>query len=324
MQISHAPALTLFALSVATSIPAVRAQDYPARPIRMVVPTAASGTQDVNARILAKLLTGQLGQQVIVDNRGGANGIIGADIIAKAAPDGYSLMYTGAAFLVNQSIYKSVPYDVTRDFAAVTNVAVSAGNLLLINPAVPAHSVKEFIELSKNTQLSYGSAGIGNPTHLICEAFNVRAGTRMLHVPYKGTGPALTALFANEVQVIFIPPSVAIAHVKAGRLRALGFTGAKRPKSMPEVPTIAESGLPGFQMDAGWHAIFAPAKTPAAIIDKLHAEIRTALQVPNLRDFLIAADYEPAGDPPAQFQKIFSADIRRWAEVVRLAGIKPE
>ena len=321
MHIPFAIPLTLCAFAAACG---AHAQDYPNRPLRLVVPTAASGTQDVNARILAKLLTSQMGQQIIVDNRGGANGIIGADIIAKAAPDGYSLMYTGAAFLVNQSIYKSVPYDVGRDFAPVTNVAVSSGNLLLINPSVQAHSVRELIELAKTTQLSYGSAGIGNPTHLICDAFNARAGTRMLHVPYKGTGPALTALFGNEVQVLFIPPSVAIAHVKAGRLRALGFTGAKRPKSMPDVPTIAESGLPGFQMDAGWHAIFAPAKTPAAIIDKLHREVRSALQAPNLRDFLLAADYEPAGDPPAEFQKIFRADIKRWAEVVRLAGIKAE
>ncbi len=300
------------------------AQTYPNRPIRFVVSVAPGGTQDANARAVATQLSGQIGQTVVVDNRGGASGIIGSDIVAKSAPDGYTLLYAATAFVITPSVVKNLPYDVGKDFAPITKIAVSEGDLLLVHPSVPAHSVRELIALAKTKQLSYGSPGIGNSLHLAIETFSLRAGTHMLHVPYKGAGPALNALLGNEVQVMFIPPTVAVPHVKAGRLRGLGYSGPKRLEALPDLPTIAEAGLAGFQKPPGWQALFAPAKTSGGIINKLHTEIRKALQVPRLREYFLAAGYEPAGDPPVQFQKDFQDDIKRFAELVRAAKIEPQ
>src|SRR5450759_5010773 len=221
--------LPWFALIVASS---AWTQPFPNRPIRLIVPTAASGTQDTNARAVAKQVASQIGQQIVIDNRGGANGIIGAQIVANAAPDGYTLLYTGNAFIINQSVVKNLPYSLSKDFVPITSVAESKGALLLVHPSLPAHSVRELIALSKTRQLSYGSPGFGNTLHLITEVFNVLAGTSLLHVPYKGSGPALAALLGNEVQVLFIPPTVAVQHVKTGRLRALGYGGAKRLEAL--------------------------------------------------------------------------------------------
>jgi len=298
-------------------------QAYPNRPIRFVVSVAPGGTQDANARAVATQLSGQIGHTVVVDNRGGASGIIGSDIVAKSAPDGYTLLYAATAFIITPNLVKNIPYDISKDFAPITKVAVSEGDLLLVHPSVPAHSVKELIVLAKARQFSYSSPGVGNSLHLAMETFNVRAGTQMLHVPYKGAGPALNALLGNEVQVMFIPPTVAVQHVKAERVRALGYSGPKRLEALPDLPTIAEAGLPGFQKPPGWQALFAPAKTSAGIINRLHTEVRKALQVPRLREYFLAAGYEPAGDPPVQFQKDFQADIKRFAELVRAARLEP-
>jgi tripartite-type tricarboxylate transporter receptor subunit TctC len=213
---------------------------------------------------------------------------------------------------------------VSRDFAPITNVIVGQGALLTVNSSVPAHSVAELIALAKDRQLTYSSPGIGNVLHLITEAFKVRADIQMLHVPYKGAGPALTALLGAEVQVMVVPPLIAVPHIKAGRLRALGYSGAKRLEAMPDLPTIAEAGLPGFQMDTGWHAWFAPAKTPGEIITRIYTGIHKALELPRLREFYLTSGYEPTADPPAQFQHSFQADIKRWGELVRLAKIVPE
>lgn len=302
----------------------VDAQPYPSRPIRLIVGTAPGGTQDGNARAVARDVEALLGQPIVVDNRGGANGIVGGDLVAKAAPDGYTLFHTAVAFVINTVVYKKLPFNVSTDFVPITNIAVGQGAVLVIIPSLPAHSVKELIALARDKQLAYSSPGIGNGMHLITEAFDARAGIKMLHVPYKGAGPALTALLGGEVQVMFIPPLIVAQHIKSGRLRALGYTGAKRLEAMPELPTIGEAALPGFQMDTGWHAWFAPAKTPDEIVNKLHAAIRTALESPKLREFFLTAGYEPVADPPARFQKIFQADIKRWGELARLAKIQPE
>lgn len=296
-------------------------QDYPNHPIRLILPFPPGGNVDTFARVLARQLESQLGQSIVVDNRGGANGIIGFDIAAKAPPDGYTLMCTSFAFAVNPAMYKKLPYDTEKDFVPITNYVNGLGYLFVAHPSLPAQSVKEVIALAKEKALNYSSAGIGNGQHLAGELFSLKAGIRLLHVPYKGGGPALNAVLGGEVNLHFPAASVAIPHVKAGRLRALGFTGASRLASLPDVPTISESGLSGFVYDTGWHAWFAPAKTPAVIVNKLHAEIRKAIQEPKLRDFFAAGGYEPAGDTPMEFQKKLKADIKRYAEIVRAAKI---
>ncbi|MBC7780032.1 MAG: tripartite tricarboxylate transporter substrate binding protein [Proteobacteria bacterium] len=296
------------------------AAGWPIRPIRLIVPTAAGGTQDLNARAVAKQMAQHAGQSIVVDNRAGANGIIGADLVAKAAPDGYTLMYTGGAFAINPSIYKRLPFDVRRDFAPITNVAAGEGTLLLVHPSVAANSVRELVALAKTRPLSYGSPGLGNALQLISESFVIRSGAPLLHVPYKGSGPAMAALIGNEVQVMFIPPGVALPHLRDGRVRALGYSSATRFDGLPDVPTINEQGLP-FEMDTGWHGLFAPAATPRPLLERVHADVRRAVCEPWLRSFLVDAGFRPLADPPDTFAKIVRADIERWAEIARLAKI---
>lgn len=297
--------------------------DYPNHPIRLVVPFPPGGNVDTFARVLARQLESQLGQTIVVDNRGGANGIIGFDIVAKAPPDGYTLMSTSFAFAVNPAMYKTLPYDTEKDFAPITNYVNGLGYLFVAHPSLAAHTVKEVIALAKEKTLSYSSAGIGNGQHLAGELFSLKAGIHLLHVPYKGGGPALNAVLGGETNLHFPAAIVAIPHVKAGRLRALGFTGASRLASLPDVPTVAE-GLPGFVYDTGWHAWFAPAKTPAAIVNKIQTEIHKAVQEPKLQEFFISGGYEPKAGSAAEFQKTFHADIKRYAEIVHAAKIKPQ
>lgn len=318
--------LIIFALAwlVVSAWTGAHAQTYPTRPIRIVVPFPPGGATDANARALAKEMESLLGQPLVIDNRGGANGIIGCDLVAKAAPDGYTLLHASIAFAINPSTHKKLPFSATRDFAPITNPIVGQGSLLAVNPSVPAQSVTELIALAKERQLAFSSPGVGNVLHLIAVAFSVRAGIQMLHVPYKGAAPAMTALIGGEVQVMVVPPLIAGPHVKAGRLRALAYSGAKRVEAMPDVPTISEAGLPGFQMDTGWHAWFAPAKTPDAIITRIYNAIHKALEVPRLREFYLAAGYQPTADPPARFQQNFQTDLKRWGELARLAKIVPE
>ena len=315
---------TLILILSALAIAEVCAQDYPARPIRFVVSSAPGGTQDAVARLIANQVGGQIGQQVVVDNRGGANGIIGCDIVAHAAPDGYTLLYAATAFAIMPSVSKKLPFDVVRDFVPITRVGVLEGALLLVHPNLPAQNVRELIDLAKNRSLTFGSPGVGNSLHLMAELFNVSAGTHMIHVPYKGAGPSLNALLSSEIQMVFIPPPVAIPYVKAGRVRALGYSGTRRLAALPEMPTIAEAGLTGFGMDLGWQALFAPARTPNAIVGRLYTEVKRALETPKLRESLLASGYEPKGETPEEFRKLFLQDIRRYAELTRVARIEAE
>ena len=316
----------LLAGVIALVATAAAAQPYPQRPIRLVVPFPPGGNVDTLARLLARQLEAQLGQPLVIDNRGGANGIVGVDIVAKAPPDGYTLLATSFSFAVNPSIYKKLPYDTEKDFAPVTNYALGLGYLLTVHPAVPAHTVPELIALGRNKDnpLRYSSAGIGNGTHLAGELFALRAGIPMLHIPYKGGGPAMTAALSGETQLTFPAVPVGAPHVRAGRIRALGFTGSVRVASLPDVPTIAEAGLLGFHFDSGWHAMLAPARTPAAIVARLQSEVRKALEVPRVRDTFVAGGYEPRGDAPAVFQQALASDIKLYAEVVRAAKIEPQ
>ena len=301
-------------------------QSYPARPVRVVVPFPPGGNVDVFARVLYQQVEKELGQPIVIDNRGGANAILGADIVAKANPDGYTLLNTSFGFAVNPAIYKKLPFDVIKDFSPVTDVALGTGYLMVANLQLPAKSVKELIALARQQpgKISYSTAGIGNGQHLAGALFAEKAGIDMLHVPYKGGGPAVTAVIGGEVQIHYPAPAVGIPHVKAGRLRGLGFTGAKRLAVLPDVPTIAEAALPGFLADAGWHGVFAPAKTPPAIVKKVQEAIRKALQVSHVRDHFVNNGYEPQGHSPAEWGKLFRADLKRYAEIARIAKIEPQ
>jgi tripartite-type tricarboxylate transporter receptor subunit TctC len=298
------------------------AQSYPQRPVRLVMPFPPGGNVDAFGRILARQIEGQLGQPVVVDNRAGANGIIGVDIVAKAPPDGYTLLDTSFSFVINPSIYRKLPYDTEKDFAPITNFAMGLGYVLTAHPSVPVQTVRDLIALAKKTPLRYSSPGVGNGQHLAGELLATKAGIQLLHVPYKGGGPALTAVLGGEVQVTFTAAAVGAPHIKSGKLRALGFSGAARLASLPDVPTIAESGVPDFVYDSGWHGLFAPAKTPASIVNRLYTEVAKAVQEPKLREFLIAGGYEPKADPPAEFTKLFKADIKKYGDIVKAAHIE--
>jgi len=302
------------------------AQNYPTRPVRVIIPFPPGGNVDVFGRVLWPQVEKELGQTVVIDNRGGANGILGSHIVANATPDGYTLLNVSFSFAVNPSIVKKMPFDVVKDFAPVTDVALGTGYLMLANTKLPAQTVKELIALAKQQPgtIRYSSAGVANGQHLAGELFAAKAGIDLLHVPYKGGGPAVIAVIGGEVQLHFPAPAVGIPHVKAGRLKGLGFTGAKRLTALPDVPTVAEAAIPGFLADAGWHGVFAPAKTPPAIVKKVQEAVRKALQVPHVRDHFVNNGYDPQGHTPAEWAKLFQADLKRYAEITRIAKIEPQ
>jgi tripartite-type tricarboxylate transporter receptor subunit TctC len=289
----------------------------------MLVGFPAGGTVDTLARTLVSQLEAQLGRTIVVDNRGGANGIVAAEIVSHALPDGYTLLFSPPALIINPIITKA-PYDTLRDLTPVANTALGEGSLIVVHPSLPVKSVQDLIALSKTKPLIYGSPGIGNTQHLIGEMFNMQAGTRLAHVPYKGIAPAVTAVLSGEVQVLFGPPAIIVQHIKSGRLRPIGFTGEKRWAHMPDVPTVAESGVAGFKSTGSFQGIFVPARTPKEIVSRLHAEIAKAMQAPKVRDFFRSAGYEPDGRGPAEFRKMIESDMKRYADVIRKAGIKAE
>jgi len=298
---------------------------YPSRLVRVIVPFGPGGPDTV-ARVMAQALAAQTGQPFVVDNRPGANGIIGAEAVAKSRPDGYTLLMTSSSFIVNPSMYRKLPYDTLKDFAPVTQVTAAGGLLLVASPSIPAQSVQELIALARkpDSRLSFGSPGVGNTNHLTGELFNARAGIRMLHVPYKGGGQAISALLAGDVQVAFASSALSLPYVKAGRLRALAYTGRARASYLPEVPTMMEAGVPDFEVDSGWHGLYLPADCPGDIVARLQGEVRAALGDSQVRERIAALGLEPVGSTPAEFRLFVQAEIKKYAEMVRAAGITPE
>jgi len=305
-----------------TSSPALAAE-YPARPIRMVVGFAPGGGTDTTARAMAQKLTQALGQQIVVDNRPGAAGNIATDLVAKSNPDGYTiLMGTIAALAINPSLYGKLPFDPQKDLAPVTR-AVDSTNILVLHPSVPAKSVKELIALAKSKpgQLNYGSSGVGGAGHLAGELFNTMAGIRMVHVPYKGGGPAMVDLLAGNINLIFATAASSIGHINAGKIRALAVTTAKRSGLVPDLPTIAEAGLPGFEAN-NWYGVLVPAKTPRPIINRLNKDITAVLNMADIKEFLFKQGLDAAPSTPEAFGAYIKSEAEKWAKVVKASGAK--
>jgi tripartite-type tricarboxylate transporter receptor subunit TctC len=304
-------ALLLFAAHAAA------ADVYPNRPIRLVVPTGAGGNTDTFARIVADKLKGPLGQQIIVDNRSGASGIVGSDIVAKAVPDGYTLLMVFPSHPVNPSLYSDLPYDTLKDFAPVTMVT-SVTQVLVVNPKLPIHTVKDLIAQAKEKpgQFNHGVVARGSLGDLSAEVFSMMTGARLTQIAYKGAPQVMTALIGGELQVYFSAPVVAIPQIKAGRVRALGVSTKKRLAVIPDVPTIAEAGVPGYEV-VGWNGILAPAKTPRAIIERLNADIVKVIRTPEVEADILAQGIEPIGNTPEEFGRIIRADVERWGKILK-------
>jgi tripartite-type tricarboxylate transporter receptor subunit TctC len=303
-----------------------QAQAWPAKPIRMIVPVAPGGGADITSRLIAQKLSERFGQQVIVDNRSGAGGIVGLEMLARSNPDGYTISQGGVGPLaVNPSLYAKLPYDPLKDFAPILR-AVSALNVLVVHPSLPVQSVKDLIAFARANpgKLNYGSSGAGRADHLAGELFSMMASVRMQHVPYKGGGPAMTDLVGGNLQLIFATVSTAASHMKSGKVRTIANTSAVRSDLFPDLPTIGESGVPGFAID-NWYSFIAPAGTPAPIIDTLNVEIARTLSLPDVKERLHVLGIVPFTTArPAEFAQYLRAEIAKYAKLVKAVGITPE
>ena len=312
------------ALAAAGLLPPAAAQNYPVKTIRLIVHSAPAGTSDILGRIIAQKLTESLGQQVVVENRPGASGIIGVEAAVKSAPDGYTMLITQTSIAINPSMFAKLPYNAMRDLAPVTQL-VQGPNVLVVHPSVPATSVKGFIALAKAKPgaLVVGSPGSGTSPHLSAELFKVMSGTDMIQVQYKGAGQAIISLLAGEIGVMFTTTPTCIQYIKAGRLRPLGVTTMKRTPALPDVPAIAEAGVPGYE-STQWFGILVPAGTPRPIVERLNQEIVRAIRAPEMRDKLNSEGLEVVGSTPAEFAAHIKLETEKWAKVIKTMGIKAE
>jgi tripartite-type tricarboxylate transporter receptor subunit TctC len=300
------------------------AQAYPARPVRMIVPIAPGGGQDFVARMIGPKLTTALGQQVLIDNRPGAGGIIGTQLAAKSPPDGYTLVLVAASYTAQPSLYAKLPYDPVKDLTPITQLG-GQPYLLVVNPTVPAKSVKEFIALARSAKgrVTYGSSGSGEMSNLAMELLKTLAKFDAVHVPYKGAAPALAAAVAGEVDAFFPSITSGLPHVRSGRVRVLAVTTSKRAALLPETPTVAESGFPGYEV-SGWYGLLAPAGTPAEIVTRLQQEVARILELPDIKELQAANGRipTPGGNTPQSFAANIQAEMKRWASVIKRAGIR--
>jgi tripartite-type tricarboxylate transporter receptor subunit TctC len=308
-------------IALTAALPAARAQAYPTKPITIIVPFPPGGTTDILARILAQYMSTELGQSVVIDNRGGAGGNIGAQAAARAPADGYTLlMGTVGTHAINASLYKKLPYDHIKDFVPLSRVAM-VPNLLVANPSQPYKTVKELIAYAKANpgKVNYGSSGNGTSIHLSGELFKSLAKVDMTHIPYKGSAPAVSDLIGGQIAIMFDNMPSALPHVKAGKLRAIALTSAKRSPELPDVPTVAEAGLPGYEATS-WFGMFAPAGTPPAIVAKLNDIIVKALNDPDIRKRIVEQGGEPHPETPEQFAAFIKAETTKWGKVVKESG----
>jgi tripartite-type tricarboxylate transporter receptor subunit TctC len=321
----HRVSSLLFALAALATFVAPTSgwtQGYPNKAVRLVVPFPAGGPADALGRVIADQLNKTWGQPVIIENRGGAGGNLGAEVVARAAPDGYTLLLNASSHVINASLYEKLPYDPIKDFTPVSEVA-SYMLVLVVHPSVPATSVKEFVAFAKQKQdgLSVANAGLGTPTHLAAVLFAQAADVNLIHVPYRGAAPASTDLVGGQVPAMFNNPVNAVPQVRSNNLRALATTGSARLSLLPDTPTVAESGYPGFETRT-WYGLFGPAGMPADIVRKLHADVAAALRVPSIANGLVAQGWDITASPPEQFSAVLQSEFDRWSAVVKRAGIK--
>ena len=300
------------------------AQEYPSRPVRLIVATAPGGGTDAIARILGSKLSELLGQQFVIDNRGGAGGIVGTETVARAPADGYTLLMGFIASLAMNPALVRTPYDPIKDFAPV-NLVAGAQYIMTIHPSIPPRTVKEFVAYAKANpgRINYASAGNGTPVHLAAELFKSVAGVNLVHIPYKGGGPAAAAVLSGEAQIIFGSVTATLPQIKAGKLIALGVTGAARSPAAPEYATIAELGYPGFEVTS-WYGVLAPARTPSNVVTKLNTAVLSALRAPEVREQMARQGLDPIGSTPAEFAAHLKRETAKWARVIKEAGIKAD
>jgi len=316
-------ALLVAAVVLAAAMPAL-SQDYPNRPIRFIVPYPPGGGTDVVARIMSDALAADLGQPIIIDNRGGAAGNVGTDIAAKAPADGYNILFTLSSHTINPKLYDKLPFDVERDFVPIS-LAALIPQILVVHPSVPANNVQELIALAKANpgKLNYASVGTGSPGHIAGELFKIKTGVDIVHIPYKGGGPAVVDTIGGQVQLLFVSMPAAWQHVKAGKLKAIAVASAKRSVAAPDLPTIAESGVPDYAVES-WYGALAPAKTPPAAVARLNAAFAKVLANREIKEKLLAQGAEAAPSTQAEMDRVIKEELEKWDLVIKTAKIKPD